>query len=203
MLTSVEEASDLVRHARQTAGLSARGLAERAYVSASTITRVESGRVDPTVGMLRRILDAAGQDLHVSVRPKHEGQRPALADLTDAWNVTHTGDRPDWTRFRAFIGQLIFHPEQVETAIARRPPKSGSLMVDALLAGIAEKLADDAGLLRPSWTRHGPVLSEEWLSPGTPRMQAAVRAATPPQLLQRGLLIDARSLWRDRATIGA
>ncbi len=97
----------------------------------------------------------------------------------------------------------MLHPEQVETAIARRPPKSGSLMVDALLAGIAEKLADDAGLLRPSWTRHVPVLSEEWLSPGTPRMQAAFRAATPPQLLRRGLLIDARSLWRDRATIGA
>jgi len=34
-------------------------LAERAGVAASTVWRVESGRLDPTVGILRRLLEAA------------------------------------------------------------------------------------------------------------------------------------------------
>ncbi len=47
-----------LRSAREGAGLSIRDLAERAGVAASTVWRVESGRLDPTVGMLRRLLEA-------------------------------------------------------------------------------------------------------------------------------------------------
>ncbi len=46
---------------REAAGLSIRELAERAGVAASTVWRIEAGRLDPTVGMLRR--------LTASVRP--------------------------------------------------------------------------------------------------------------------------------------
>lgn len=39
--------------------MSIRDLAERAEVAASTVWRIESGRLDPTVGMLNRLLAAA------------------------------------------------------------------------------------------------------------------------------------------------
>jgi len=55
----VDVAAVRLRSARERAGLSIRDLAERAGVAASTVWRVESGRLDPTVGMLRRLLEAA------------------------------------------------------------------------------------------------------------------------------------------------
>lgn len=198
----MENTPTLVRRVRAAAGLSARALAGRAGVSASTITRIESGRMDPTVGMLQRILAAAGQDLHVSTRLIPRRRHPALAGLLDAWAPSPAGDCPDWTRLRAFLDHLALHPELIQAAIVRPPAPSGSPLMDVLLAGIADKVADDAGLARPAWTRGAGKLDELWLTPGTPRMQARARRQAPPQLLARGLAIDASSLWRDRESVG-
>jgi len=51
--------SQRVRRARETAGLSIRELAGRAGVAASTVWRIESRRLDPTVSMLERLLEAS------------------------------------------------------------------------------------------------------------------------------------------------
>ena len=74
--------------------------------------------------------------------------------------------------------------------------------MDALLAGIAEKLCDDAGLPRPGWARRVPGVAMPWISPGTPRMQAAAGAGTPPQLAARNIFVRADSLWRGVAAVG-
>jgi transcriptional regulator with XRE-family HTH domain len=203
MLSFVETPGDLVRDARQSADLSARALAKLAQVPASTVLRIENGQVDPTFGMLQRLLEAAGQDLRLrSIRRPSSRRGPALAELADAW-VESPDERPDWTRLRAFLDDLALYPNHVETAIIRRPPKSQSPVLDTLLAGVAEKLADDAGIGRPGWTRRTPRLSEEWAPFGSPRLITMWRAAAPSQLLNRGLVIDERSLWRDPETVGA
>lgn len=192
----------LVRDARQSAGLSARGMARLAQVPSSTVLRIESGQVDPTCGMLRRLLEAAGQDLSLrSTRRPSSRRGPVLAELADAW-VESPDEHPDWTKLRSFLDGLSLHPERVETAIIRRPARSESPVLDTLLAGIAEKLADDAGIGRPAWTRRIPCLHEEWSPFGPPRLKATWRSAAPPQLLDRGLVIDKSSLWRDPETVG-
>lgn len=174
-----------------------RALADRAGTSASTVARIESGAMDPTVGMLRRLLGAAGHEIELSTRPTPIRLR--LADLHDAWRASSAGDRPDWTRLRAFIDHLSLHPDAVPEALRRPPSRSGSPVMDALLAALASKLADDHGLARPRWTsaRHRR-LPELWESPGTPSMRARARTSTPPQLLEHGLVISADSLWRHR-----
>jgi len=48
-----------LRRAREAAGLSVRELAECAGVAASTVWRIESGRLNPTVSMLERLLGAS------------------------------------------------------------------------------------------------------------------------------------------------
>lgn len=152
--------------------------------------------MDPTIGMLRRLLSAAGSDLILDA--SHGQQKPELALLTDAWTRTPHGDRPDWTRLRALLDALLSHPALIETAIARRPKPTGSAAMDALLAGIADKLADDAQLPRPAWTRRGRRLRQPWLTPGTPKQRAYQLEHTPPQLRARNVIVDAASLWRDR-----
>lgn len=191
----------VLREAREAAGLSVRGLAASAGVAYSTVARIESGRLDPTTGMLDRLLEAAGCRLELSaVRVPV----PRLADLANAWGVDPLGqDRPDWTRLRGFLDYLAEHPRQVAVALAAPPPPSGSGFMDALLAGIAEKLCDDAGVPRPGWARRVPGVAMPWISPGTPRMQSAARAGTPPQLAARNIFVRADSLWRRAAAVGA
>jgi hypothetical protein len=76
-------------------------------------------------------------------------------------------------------------------------------MMDALLAGIADKLADDRGLKRPLWTRRSDrFLSSAWQSPGTPRMKARAREQTPHQLLAHGVIASRDSLWRNPTAPG-
>lgn len=44
-------------------GLSQRGLAKKAEVASSTVSLIESGTINPSVGSLKRLLDAAGISL--------------------------------------------------------------------------------------------------------------------------------------------
>lgn len=201
MLTTMKEAQTLVAEARKTAALSLRELARLAGVSFTTIRRVEAGDMDPTVGMLRRILAAAGEDLEMTTRPA-DRPRPSLAALANACTTGAAGERPDWTALRALIDYLALHPDETAAAIAQQPHAKSRLM-RALLAGIAEKLADDHDLGRPGWTWTAPKMTPDWELPGTPRMRADRRAHAPRQLLDRGIVVDGATLWRDRATLSA
>lgn len=190
----------LVRSARTRADLTVRALAERAGTAYTTVSRIENGQLDPTTGMLERLLRAAGRDLVLDSRPIDV---PRLAALVDAWSTDARGQhRPDWTRLRANLDVLTAHPELRGPATVDRPEASGSLFMDNLLAGIAEKLSDDAGLPRPAWTRNVPALSEPWSSPMTPRMRAVATSSTPSQLADRNITMTADSLWREENSGG-
>ena len=100
--------------------------------------------------------------------------------------------RLDWTAWRSFLDRLDLHPELVPEAIYAIPPPTGERIVDALLAGVAEKIADDAGLPCPRWTERAPSLEHEFRPPlAHPRVDHQV----PPQLAARGLMVDTESLW--------
>jgi len=202
--TNVNEAAALIKDARARAGLSTRAMAQRAGVTASTVSRVESGLMDPTLGTLQKLMAAVGCEL--VIYPRRSGSStsraaaapstPALADLHDAWRSTPQGVRPDWTRIRAFLDYLALHPELVAEAIKAPPRRTRSQLMNALLAGIADKLADDSGVTRPSWTRAAGALTRRWYSPGTPRMRQKAREEAPRQLMARNIAIREDSLWR-------
>jgi transcriptional regulator with XRE-family HTH domain len=194
------DAGSLVGSARNSARVTVRELAACAGVAGSTITRVQAGVVHPTVHTLARVLAAAGYELRLSATRTDAVRTPQLADLVDAW--THKGCevRLTWPRWRSLLDALALHPELVPEAIYPSPPPAGDRVVDALLAAVAEKLADDAALPRPTWTRAVPPLE-------TPYQPLVIRPDTksevPAQLGARGLLIDTSSLWHNPGTIGA
>jgi transcriptional regulator with XRE-family HTH domain len=193
--TAVSSAASLVHDARSKAGLSCRGLAERAGVTPSTISRIEEGRMDPTFTMLLRILGAAGQVLRASCDDL--GSSPSLAGLADT-HERASGASINWTRLRGFIDWLHRHPEQTESAIETPPPRTGTAL-DVLLAGMAEKIADDVGVVRPRWTDAVPPLDEPWEPQGTPRMIAEAKRSTPEPLRRRRFFLAEQDLWRVRA----
>lgn len=194
MLTPVD-AANLITRVKRSSGRSYRALAQEADVAASTITRIESGATDPTYSTLHRLLSSCGFEL-VAIRAPSP-RRPHLADLAGAWRPTdHGPPELDWTRWRVLLDELRLHPESMPEAIYTPPTASGDPVVDALLASVAETLADEAGLLRPSWAESCPGLGQPFEPP------ARRRRDVPPQLAARGLMIDRASLFRDPATVG-
>lgn len=185
--------SDLVRQARITADLSCTALAARAGVTTSTVSRIEADVMDPTVAMLTRVMAAAGCRLELSFEPIDPA--PSLADLADSG----VEGSPDWTRLRALIDWTAQHPDRVSEVIAARPAPCLSTLLPALIASVAEKLADDHGLRRPRWTAKVPPLGREWTPPGTPRMIRKARINTPAQLRARNIVLAEHDLWRPDA----
>ncbi len=171
-----------------------RALATAAGTSPTTVSRIESGAADPTFGTLSRLLEAAGFELEAALHER--APLVALSDLVSAWTVRAGTTEPDWTAFRSMLDLLRQRPDAVPSAIRARPTASGSVVMDALLAGVAEMLADNASIERPSWAARVPRVGEEWSSPATPRMLRAWRASTPPQLAARNLVVAAETLWR-------
>jgi predicted transcriptional regulator len=53
-------ASRMLRHSRKRAGLTQRELAAKVAIPQETIARIETGRVDPRVGTLDRLLEGCG-----------------------------------------------------------------------------------------------------------------------------------------------
>lgn len=184
------DAATVVTRAKRTSKRSYRALAADARIAASTITRIESRITDPTFSTMERIMRSCGFEL-VPVRTG-PSVRPHLADLAAAWDAGKTASTPelDWTQWRALLDQLALHPDWVPEAIYTPPPPAGHPAIDALLAGVAEKLADDHGLLRPSWTEAVPGLDAPFAPP------ARRRGEVPPQLASRSVMIDAESLFR-------
>ena|SRR6266567_3798339 len=60
------DAGRALRDARGWAGVSQRGLSARTGVAQPTIARIESGREDPRVATLARLLDACGLELQAA-----------------------------------------------------------------------------------------------------------------------------------------
>lgn len=57
----------MVREAREAAGLTQKGLAERARTAQSAISRIEMDRISPTVNTLERIVAITGAQLDIRV----------------------------------------------------------------------------------------------------------------------------------------
>lgn len=191
------EIATLVREARTGAGLSMRALAELSDVSFTTISRIENGQIDPTFATVEKLFAAMGKRLHLSSR--RAKPVPHLAELADAWTETLSGAmEPDWTRLRAFADYLHRHPEDAQASILAAPTPSGSPLLDNLIAAIAETIADDNHMHRPSWTKRIAALSGPWEGRGTARMRALAREAAPPQFAARNVFVPAETIWRTR-----
>ncbi len=74
-------ASELLRQARQRAGLSQRTLAQRAGTSQSVVARIEGGSTSPSWETLTRLVAAAGFDLDARVNARPVRGSHMLADV--------------------------------------------------------------------------------------------------------------------------
>lgn len=91
------DVADLIRTARERAGLSQRELARRAGTSAAAVCLYETGQRSPGVDTLRRLVAATGATLELAVRPLGEAvdvaaNARALEEVLDL--ADHLPQRP-------------------------------------------------------------------------------------------------------------
>lgn len=192
----MESPATWIREGRTRLGLSTRDLARLSGVSYPTISKIENGHEQPRWSTLEKIFDVLGRPLNPI---SDERRQPRLSDLSDAWiEDALQNQHPDWVQFRRFADQLKLRPVLIAQAIMPEPPRSKSPLIDTLLAAIAEKLADDAGISRPRWTRQRPPLRHTWTVAIRPSKRAEFEASAPPQFIRRGLMIPETTIWRER-----
>jgi hypothetical protein len=102
----------------------------------------------------------------------------------------------DWAQVRELLDFLDEHPEHVLYAIADHPYPSGNEHFDNLLAAVAEKLADDAGISRPPWCALIKPYVQWWPKAWTPVSVHHANKFTPPQLRMRNCVVDKNVLWK-------
>lgn len=78
----------LLREARERAGLTQKQLADRSRIAQSTISAYESGKREPGVDALERLLDAAGFGL--TLRPRRPTDAEAGRILAGVMDLAHT-----------------------------------------------------------------------------------------------------------------
>lgn len=186
MITAMIDAPALIRTSRVRAGLSQRELARRAGTSAATLSRYESGQIDPTIGTLNRIVAACA-------RPRRRW--PSLASLGPVVSAEQD-HRTAWRLVGEFLDDSrISDDDELLRSVMQPPLPTGSSRTDALLPAIAEHLCAERNLAPPQWTQI-PIESVPWWFVAGSRFAKRALIESPVSFARRGIFITAGALER-------
>lgn len=187
--------ANLARSLRAEAGLSVRALADAAGVAASTLHRIEQGELQPTMGTLSRIGEAAGVRLQVT---PHVDYAVSIVGL--ARSIREDIDSGDQAVPVRKAAELVHRFGRADSntrhrMIAARPPETGDPRWDAFLGALAEWLAVQAGVPTPAWAvdddRH---LHRGWWVTRMKSMRAWEYAGSPASFKNHGVYLHRDSL---------
>lgn len=165
-------AAELLRESRRKAGLSQRALAARAGVAQSEIARIETGRIQPSLPVIGRLLDAAG--VHVEVHALLVDERLSATMIAASVSSELKAGEEE----RAFRTCLVLVDDlaavtvpRLQELVADAPAATGEARYDALIAGIVEEACGRASIEAPSWVNDPWRTTSEWLVSGVPALE--------------------------------
>lgn len=139
---------DLLRAARKRAGLTQRELATRAGVTQSVISAYESGRRQPSLPTLARLVEASGHDLQLELSPPRSQRAPLAGSLgrrvqRHRDEVRDIAARHGVTNLRVFgsVARGDEHADSDIDVLADLPPDAG-LFTLLRLEGELSRLLD-------------------------------------------------------------
>jgi transcriptional regulator with XRE-family HTH domain len=95
-------AGDLLREARQRVGLTQAGFADRTGLTLVQVSEYESGRQQPTLATVVRLIEAAGLELRLNLaeRDRHDEVLAATLASDPQAQAAWEADRDRWVRDR-------------------------------------------------------------------------------------------------------
>jgi transcriptional regulator with XRE-family HTH domain len=190
-------AGEAVRETRRMRGLTQGALATVAGVPQSTISELESGKRQPSLPLLARIIESAQgpSHLHITARERHSaagtaervtaslasgpaGEDSALRAVLDLRDVL---GKANGKRLGALSGQA--------------PLLCGNRRFDAFIAGVVEEAFAHRRLDPPGWTQEsGRFVRPFWYLSGLEELRWGEFATAPGALIRHGVLAAEREL---------
>jgi transcriptional regulator with XRE-family HTH domain len=187
------EVTNLIRGARQAAGITQVELADRAGTAQPAVAAYESGGKTPNLATLERLLGACEHDIEVLARPRVRRGAASLAELaqTIGEDLKEGRERDALRLLFGFADDFRGSSRPGRIALlGDEPPLIGNTRFDAALAGVAEFFAAEGAISAPTWV-NGPDRFVEpwWFVASRPAFNAYTLANTPAVFARHGVFI--------------
>lgn len=195
------EIAQVLKRARQAAGLTQSDVARRAATTQPAVAAYEAGRRTPSIATLRRLLDASDHDLDLTARPRmRRGAASLCALASEIEGDLRQGRERDALRLIFGFADDFRGSSRAgrHELLREEPPPTGEERFDAALAATAEHFAREGAMAPPPWV-DGPTRFVEpwWFVASSPGLEAYVFANTPAVFARHGVFM-AREVF-DRA----
>ena len=191
------EASAVLRQLRRDNGLTQRDLAAKAGVPQSTIAEVEAGQREPSLTLLSRIAESAGQSIAIRLAPllRHSAIATANTIRDRLYGGAGEGlalDVREDGALRAVIDlkdalRRSSH-EGFDALTSQAPGLVADTRWDAFLAAIVEDEAARKAISPPRWTNDPKRFNRPfWYLSKNPRFHTWEIANSPGALIRHGL----------------
>ena len=193
ILVRTMDTSNLVRRARQSAGITQLELAGRAGTAQPAVAAYESGVRMPNLSTLERLLGACDYDIELLVHPRVRRGAASLAELAQTIAEDLDRGRED-DALRLLFGfaddfRGSSRPGRL-WLVRDEPPGTGDARFDAALAGVAELFAAEGAIPVPAWVNGaGRFVEPWWFVASRPAFHAYTLANTPAVFARHGVFV--------------
>lgn len=192
--------TELIREARRAGGLTQVALAKKARTSQPTLAVYESGRAEPRLETLNRLIEACGFELVISIRPRVRRGADPIAEVAHqvAELLADEGEASAWRRLLDLVDDFRGSPTAGKRwLVEAAPPQCGDRRFDASIAALAEFLCTEAGLPYPAWTDEEWCFAEPWWFPSElAGFEAMALRDSPISFARHGVFVNEGAFTR-------
>lgn len=188
-------AGDLLKHSRAQAGLSQHKLAALAGVSDSEVARIETYRVQPSIPILGRLLDAIG--LGVTLSGEYIDNRISAKTTSESIRerLSESDEEGAYRTWLILLDDLEAVTPVRLLELVRDPaiPTSES-RYDALTAALVEYVCQNKSVEPPGWVYEPWRNTDEWYVSGISALRELEVEESPKPFAKRGVYITLADL---------